>query len=510
MVFVRVLTAIACALSLSAASVSAQGPLYRERWGFLHLEHRRAELRAELAGRKAADVAAVATMLAEPDGGVPFVPVARALARLRGVEADELFLFRAMLGVFLLPEIVDPEATNELCRSLNVSAFLPFAVPVPADLALELVVVDREGARVADGRIVNNLALEDLRMGRATHVIPCAELADGTYELRVLVHAGEAGPGAKDPVLSWPFHVLRGYQRRSEAAMAAAKLRVEGLAAVDRALLEGLAAEVSRAYLGEAFAVGSDAARQLELLEQALRNLEQGKSVLHGVRGDVATALPAGERSPVAPSAEADVPPLPCVLVDYDAARKEPRPVVVVATGVPSYDTTLKRPNAPSVRDPMWSAREIATLRSRADVQWVCLGSPGDGRPYPQSLQAALEALSSLLPADSPPPLLVCEREAAGVVAFALKRLAPQVGGFVLIGGGAMPQQQLDGLDRPVRFVPLAGFPGSAAVERVLDYVAATPGRSDVAWLAGVEQPLPWTFGLPLALPAIERMASAR
>jgi hypothetical protein len=505
MVFVHVLTAIACAVSLSAASVSAQGPLYRERWGFLHLEHRRAELRAELAGRKAADVAAVATMLAEPDGGVPFVPVARALARLRGVEADELFLFRAMLGVFLLPEIVDPEATNELCRSLNVSAFLPFVVPVPANLALELVVVNGEGARVADGRIVNNLVLEDLRMGRATHVIPCAEFADGTYELRVLVHAGAAVPGAKDPVLSWPFHVLRGYQRRSEAAMSSAKLRVEGLAAVDRALLEGLAAEVSRAYLGEAFAVGSDAARQLERLEMALRNVAQGKPVLHGVRGDVATALPAGD------SPEQDgLPPLPCVLVDYDAARSEPRPVVVVATGVPSYDTTMKRPNAPSVRDPMWSAREVAMLRSRADVQWVCLGSPGDGRPYPRSLQGALTALASLLPVDSPPPLLVCEREAAGVVAFALQQLAPQVAGFVLIGGGAMPQQQLDGLDRPVRFVPLAGFPGSAAVERVLDHVAATPGRSDVAWLAGAEQPLPWTFGLPLALPAIERMATTR
>ena len=42
----------AVALFVATASVlSAQGPVYRERWGYLHLEHRRAEVLAALRGR---------------------------------------------------------------------------------------------------------------------------------------------------------------------------------------------------------------------------------------------------------------------------------------------------------------------------------------------------------------------------------------------------------------------------------------------------------------------------
>ena len=77
------------AMSMVPLSAIAQGPVYRERWGYLHLENRRAEVFHELRGRSEEDVAKVAEILVAPDFGKPFMPVAKALAFLRGVEADD-------------------------------------------------------------------------------------------------------------------------------------------------------------------------------------------------------------------------------------------------------------------------------------------------------------------------------------------------------------------------------------------------------------------------------------
>ncbi len=48
------------ATSVAPVSACAQGPVYRERWGYLHLENRRAEVFHELRGRSETDVAKVA------------------------------------------------------------------------------------------------------------------------------------------------------------------------------------------------------------------------------------------------------------------------------------------------------------------------------------------------------------------------------------------------------------------------------------------------------------------
>ena len=80
--------------------------------------------------------------------------------------------------------------------------------------------------------------LADLRMGRASVRVPCGELADGVYEVEVRTELDEKGPRPGDPVLRWPFHVLRGYQARAETVMAAA-----------HSLAEKLPTEIGRAHV---------------------------------------------------------------------------------------------------------------------------------------------------------------------------------------------------------------------------------------------------------------------
>ena len=62
-----------------------------------------------------------------------------------------------------------------------------------------------------------------------------------------------------------------------------------------RALISGFAEQVSRAYTGVAFAVRSDAVRELERLEMCLENVAKKRPPLTRMSGSVVTALPAGE-----------------------------------------------------------------------------------------------------------------------------------------------------------------------------------------------------------------------
>jgi hypothetical protein len=195
-----------------------------------------------------------------------------------------------------------------------------------------------------------------------------------------------------------------------------------------------------------------------------------------------------------------------CNVPDGDDAR----PLVVFATATPAYDTGANRPTAPAARMPLWLVPELESFA--ADRAWrvAVLASPGGGRPYVESLLTALTALGQLAPTGGQKPLLVCDREAAGVVGLGMKKIAPLVAGLVFVGGGAMPEASLAALDGvPVRLVRLAEHPATAAVDRLLAWLAdhAAPGRFDVSLLH--ERALPWLFGVSLSLPEIEAFAAA-
>jgi hypothetical protein len=476
-----------------AASAVAQGPVYREQWGYLHLEHRRLELLAELRGADAAAQQHAAALLVQPDDGVPFTPVTKALAAVRGVEADAAFALRAALGVYLLPEVCDPDGRTEACRDVNATVFLPFMVPAPGAMVFELQAVDAGGKVVFRQRLDRETAVADLRMARPTAKVPGHELADGAYELEVRALFDGAAPRPGDPVLRWTFHVLRGYQARAEAALSAAGAAT-GLGAADAALLLGLAEPVQRAYFGNPFVVRSRAVDELRQLERALANRADGKPLTDGLAAELPLALADGSELP-----------LPCRL---RRGGPGPRPLVVFVSGTPTYDFTARRPTAPAVRDPGWLAHELDAF-GRAEgwhIAWV--GSPGAGRNFGQALLQVLPLLQGMVDTGGRAPVLVVEREAATIVGLRCRELVGAVEAMVLVGGSGVPGPGLDALGKvPMRLVRLHGVPGGDGLQRSVDYARQRTGAAaaapDVAWL--IDGELPWLLGLPLAADGLTR-----
>lgn len=496
----RPLLAVGCALTCLLAPVLAQGPVYRERWGYLYLERLRAEVRTALAGRDGATTAKVADLLAAPAAGLPFAAPTKALASLRGVDADPAFELRTLVSAYLLPEVSDPEAKNEVCRSLNVTLFLPFPVTCAGTLSFAVEVRDRSGSVRFATTVVRDTRLDDLRSARPVASVPCGELADGTYDLVVRTRIDGAEPRAQDPVLRLPFHVLRGYQDRAETALGRARDLGPQLPPLPRALLQGFAAEVQRAYTGEAFDVVSEAVADLQRLEAVLANQALDRPLLAGLSGVLPAALPGSTAG------------LQCALRIAEGwlpDAPKPLPLVVFAGGAPAYDLQASRPSAPSTRGPRWLASELAAFGKRRPWHVACLESPGAGRDFAAELPKVLRALRDLLGTGEQPVVLVCEREAAAIVGLQFAAMDLPVQGLVLLGAGGMPTAALDRLGPlPVRVGFLAGYTSGESLRRSLDYATsgAAAGRAplDFAVLPVPVEAPPWPFGVSAYAAAIE------
>lgn len=500
-------------LLLLSAVGAAQGPVYRERWGYLHLELLRARVHQDLAARDADTIGKVAELLAAPDDGVPFRPPAQSLAMLRGVPCDAAFLFRATVGAFVLPEIVDPESDRPDCRDCNVSVFLPFPVPPAGEASFVVTALDRAGNEVFRTVLNQDTAIADLRMARPVAKVKTDGLPDGTYRVVVATQLGDQPPRQHDVVLQHDFHVQRGYQRRAEAAMAAARDRDAMLPPLHRALLRGLAAQVARAYAGEAFDGRSDAPMDLQRLEQALQNLAEERSPLHGLSGAVPTALPAGGgelgcvlRLPVAVEAPAVADPAQV----GPAASLERRPLVVFASGAPSLDPLARRPSAPVARSARWLAAELAGFDPGGRYHVAFLDSAGGGGNYAEQLRDALAALRELLPVAGDKAVLVLDREAAMAATFRAQWLGEAAAGVVLIGAGAFQTVDLPRLQAMrLLLCPLAAHPSSQGLLRLRELL-----RDPKAGFIGVAEsfdavPVPWTVPWALLQERIHAFAAA-
>lgn len=486
----RALFAACAALTLLPLAVAAQGPVYRERWGYLHLELLRDRVFQELSGRDAATREEVGRLLAAVDGGVPFRPVAAALAHLRQVELDASFLYRAMLSSYVLPEVVDPEADSAVCRALNVTLFQPFTTVQPGQVEFDVAVRDTSGALQFEKTLTDDTSMDDLRRARPVVAVPALGLADGEYRLQVVTRIDGAAPRQGDRRLEHTFHVLRGFQQRSEAAMNATRATYAGLDAMSQALLLGIGAEVSRAYQGEAFDLRSDAVVDLLRLEAALANVRNERHILNGLDGDLPVTVPAGDSA------------IACVLRFARGCRPgaelAPRPLLVFADGAPAYGPAAYRPAAPGVRGPRWLAGAMPAIGVEADCHVAFLASPGNGRNYLHALPDAIESLRQLFGVGGRPVVLVCEREAAAIAGLGTTKLAPKVDGLVLIGAGAIPIPALQALGGcAIRLAPLQGYPSSPGLERTLAW--AEKQRADGNWggdLARLTTAEPaWPFG---------------
>lgn len=462
-----------------AAAAAAQGMATRESWNYLHVEARRAEVRGELAGRDEATIAEVARRLAAPLAGDPFAPTAAALACLRGVAADDAFRLRTAIGTFLLPEVCDPTARNEACRDVHVSPFLGLALPFPGPVAFDVEVRDADGAVVWTGAIREHTEPRDVRMARGTIAVPGAQLADGAYTATVRTRIGDAAPSASDPCVRWPFHVLRGYQQRAEAALAAARERAAG-AGDDVAILRGLAERVRMAYGGEPFVGGSDGVADLARLEQALANVAAARPAAHELAGDLALAIPVGDNASL-------------TALLRRARGNGKRPLVVVAAGAPTLDGRSDRPALPVVRLPGWTAREWPDFGRADDWHVAFLASPGGGFDFAAALTAAIPWLVRHCGAAPDAVVFVGEREAATVAAFALGRLRPVLAAACFVDGGALmatTAAAADGL--PIAYIRSGDLDGGA-IDRTLDFVAARRSQG---------RPAPRVERLAASLPA--------
>ncbi|MBK8097821.1 MAG: hypothetical protein IPK26_11980 [Planctomycetes bacterium] len=485
-------------IALFAAPLLAQGPLYRERWGYLHLELRRDLVLRELAGRDLDTRQKVGELLVADDKGIPFLPVAKALALLRAVPADPAFVVRTMASAFVLPEVVDPEAANEECRLGHVSMFLPYSIELPGKVTFAVEVVDHAGARVFAGTIERDTDLENLRMGRAAIAVPAAELPDGDYRVRVQTLIDGDLPRAADPMLEHHFGILRGYQQRAEKAMLAARERDATLPPVPRALLRGLASEVARAYAGEAFEVRSTGVADLLAFERALDNLAADRPLTTGVAGTLIAALPVGDQQ------------LGAAIRWPAVDDTDKKPLLVFAAGSPAYDVQARRPSSPASRSPRWLLHALRDFDREGRFRIACLESPGNGVLYGAALEQGVAALRTLLPVMPGATVLVAEREAAVAATFHPKWLASDIQGIALVGAGSLGAPQLQQLGSlQILACSAHGHPSSAGLQRVADLIAGKHGTFEFGGkfelLSG--EGMPWPFVLPLRLPEIAAFA---
>jgi hypothetical protein len=489
------LLAAGIAALTAAACLCAQGPLYRERWADLHLELLRERVVRECQGREQDVVLQEAELLAQAGGSNPFRPAAEALASLRGVACDEAFWARAMLGSYVLPEVVDPQASNEGCRSLHVTALLPYALPWNGPRSFRIEVADATGARRFAQEFGADVPLPDLLMGEASVAIPCAEWEDGAYRLRLSLSIDGQGPRARDPVVEHGFFVLRGYQQRSEAAKAAAEAALPRLEAVEQALLRGMLGHVQRAYTGEAFDGASDAVGDLLRAERALQNLDEDKPLLAGLD----TVLPAA-----LPGEGADL--IEAVLRWPATAASEPerRPLLLFLAGAPAYDTRGRRPSAPAARSGRWLARRLG-----ADLlpEWPAafVQSPTPHVPFGRGLPAAIAALHAVLPTDGR-TIVVAELDAALGLCYQPKLLA-LADAVALVGAGAMAQNALEALgSKPILGVSLSGHPSGAGLSLLAQFAERLQAQGKASgYRLAPERPRPWVAGAFAAQAEIEQ-----
>lgn len=491
---------LACACSLlfaCAAAAPAQGPLYRENWAHSHLQWRREQLLAKLDAAPAAARAKVLQLLDEPDQGLPFRNVARALALLADREFDDTWLFRAMVCGFVLPEVVDPGSSREDCRALNVSVFLPARVQPSGAALFRLVVRDTSGKVVHGAGDALPCSLDDLRLAQCLLSVPCADLPDGEYSVELVTEVAGVAQEEGDPRLVHRFAVLRGYQQRAEAATAAAaRIAAEARGIAGSSLL-AVAAEVNRAYSGEAPNGDAAGREDLLLLERMLERQAKGEDPLGGEPGDQLVGLPNETKRP-----------LPAVL-RRPATGKVNR-LVVVAAGSPFYQADGPRPGAPSSTSPRWTARACRSFEPEATAV-LFVESPGAMPQWGEALRMGIEAVQQSLGVEPSRTTLVVERDAAVAVCFGFAALLPRIHSLQLVNGGVLSRNALESLSgrELVVHVP-RGLLGRGLVH-TRDVAGGMQGPIQLGG-SFVSVPMdehPWQFALPIALGHVARQLGA-
>ncbi|MCC6670626.1 MAG: hypothetical protein IT458_06175 [Planctomycetes bacterium] len=469
---------------LAAAAPPAQ-VLKQERRTYARVQELRAQVLAEWHGADAARRAAAAAALLGDMRGDPFLPLAEALAALRGVRADDAFRFRLGVQCFALPEVLDRDAI----ANLSITMHTPVRIEIGQSVSFRVRIRDAKGGEVWTGAIERDTGPEDLAYYRATVDVPAAGFADGSYRVEVDACLADQEPRATDPAIGATVHVLRGFKARAE--------KVLGAAAEERddrelkALVQGVAAPVARVYQGEAPWSARSPVRDLEVAERVLANVAAGRAPLAGVRGRVDLMVPL---------AGGDALPLDLRL----PAGADAVGLVVGVAGVPRYDAVWSRPTAPTATPGGWLADllEASELAVDPTLALASLESPGRVADAGAALRAAVHTLRRWLAFPAGAVVVLGEREGAAVALTAALDEPGLIRGVGLVGGGSLSSAELARLATvPILAVPTAGAPGRENLLRLARLAESRPAGAEVRLLD--LDPLPWPLGLPLALPEL-------
>ena len=487
---VRVLTGCLLALALGA-DARGQGPLHRENWAYSHLQWRREQLQVQVMQATPAQQVAVRDLLDEPDQGLPFRNVVRASAQLSGRGFDDTLLFRSMVGAFVLPEVVDPDSSREECRSLSVSVFLPARVQPAGAASFRVLVRDTSGRVVHESEAPQECSVDDLRLAQCLVPVPCAGLEDGEYTVEVATFVAGKEAVDADPRLVQRFAVLRGYQQRAEQVVAAATRLGGAASGIPACSLLAVAAEVNRAYSGEAPNGAATGREDLLLLERMVARSAKGEDSLEGEAGDVLLGLPTGAQRP-----------LTAVLRMPSGGKASC--LVVVAAGSPFYGVDSPRPGAPACTSPRWTARACADTRP-VGAAVLFVESPGATPRWSEALARGVGALQDRLGIAPAHTTLVVERDAAVAVCFGLAELLPRIETLDLVNGGVLSRKALEGLQGRRVVAHVSRGPLSRGLQHTKDVVAGSQGplQFDGSFLPVSADGYPWQFALPLALRAV-------
>lgn len=484
----------ACTVVVALAALApGQGPLYRENWAYSHLQWRREQLLAKLGSASEANRSRLLDVLEEPDQGLPFRNVARSLALLEDRDFGDAWLFRAMVCAFVLPEVVDPGSSREDCRLLNVSVFLPARLQPIGKASFRVVVRNTSGMVVHEGAAAVACSLDDLRLAQCLIPVPCGDLADGEYSVEVVTELAGGKAREGDPRLVHRFAVLRGYQQRAEAAIAAvARMTTEAKGLAESSLL-AVAAEVNRAYSGEAPNGDAAGREDLLLLERMLARQSKGEDPLAGERGDQLVGLPTGTMRVLSG-------------VLRRPATGSLKRLAVVVGGSPFYGADAARPGAPASTSPRWMARACRDFCPEATAV-LFVESPGAVPMWSDALGMAVEAAQRALGVEPAHTTLVVERDAAVAACFDLVSLLPRIQSLQLVNGGVLSRSALESLSgrEVVVHVP-RGLLGRGLVH-TRDVVGGSQGSIQLGgrFVSVAMDEHPWQFALPIALRHVAR-----
>lgn len=462
------------ALALLLLAPACAQVLQQDRRDYGTILQLRRELLAPCLTASEGSRADVARLLARPSDGQPLQALARARARLLGVEPDTPYLWRASLQCLAMPEIVDLEGYTKVAVTVHAPRVLPDAGKGTFHVRL----LDREGKERASASITTDCGNEDLLRYRASVELDVGELPDGTYTAEVLGLLDEQPPRAHDARPRATFHVLRGWKRRYDGLVDQLRRRGSEVVPGDLALLQGLLAPLQRVHEGEPNE-GGDALQDWITAEQAYHNWRSGRPLLEGLAGWTPIAVRDGKA---------------LALLRVRLPARAGQPLVLFVPGSPAIETD-GRPMSPSITGPDDLAAILQTTGFDREREWLLavLESPGRQESMPSLIAVAAKELRARFSTSG--LALVGEREGAVAASLALDKVGEELKALALVCGGALGPGSEHGRRLPITLVPGTDHPSTENLRRIQG--------ERVRRLE--EAARPWPLALPLAAADLQR-----